>query len=179
MTRPIFEETQLLRQQRLVWILLIASGIGMMIPILSGMYTQLVEGRPWGDKPMTDTGLLILMVAMIVIYALVVALVLSIKLEIRIDEQGIGFRYFPLKSKWRSIRKEDIERYELHRQRDFFKAGGIGYHRNLLTKTESFSTQWGPYLRLELRSKRKIILGTQNYEGLEHAMHKLFQRTTF
>jgi hypothetical protein len=179
MTRPIFEETQLLRQQRLIWMLLIAAGLGMMIPILSGMYTQMVEGKPWGDKPMTDAGLLILATVMIVVYFLIIALVLSVKLEIRVSDEDIAFRYFPIKPKWTYIRKDDIARYELHRHRNIFKAGGIGYRRRLLAKTESFSTQLGPYLWLELRNKKRIILGVQNYEGLEYAMHKLFQRTTF
>jgi len=178
MSRPYFEETQYFRNHRFIWILLIGSGLVMMIPLLSGVYVQFVKGEPWGDKPMTDTGLIIFLLVMILVYAGVMALVLSMKLEVKVDHEGINVRFFPLKPNWRTIKKHEIAKFDFHRKRSLFKTGGLGYHRNFFSKTESMSIVWGPYLLIELKNKYRLILGTQNYEGLQHAMNKLFERTT-
>src|SRR5689334_7881789 len=105
MERPYFEESQWLRHTRWIWFILVPGILALLIPFLYGLYWQVLRGEPWGDKPLTDSGLIATSLVTVAGLVLVMFIILSVKLETRIDRDGIHYRFFPNKPKWNLIRK--------------------------------------------------------------------------
>jgi hypothetical protein len=63
----IITEKQFFRQW---WILILLGGIDAII--LYGLLSQLIIGTPWGDKPLSDTGIIILYICFTFIYPQVI-----------------------------------------------------------------------------------------------------------
>jgi hypothetical protein len=173
MPGPHFEETQLFRNNRWVWFLFVPFSLLLFLPLLYGLYWQLMRGQPWGNEPMSDEGLLILFLAAMASWACVMWILLSVSLETRVDEEGIHFKFFPHRPQWTLIRKQDIASYEIRRKRNFFEGGIIGYHRNILTKTRSMTIRGRVHLQLLLVNGQKFNIGTQDPDGMERAMRRL------
>ena len=108
------------------WVRLLVWGIaGLMAAVFgTGMYIQFVEGRPWGDNPMSDTGLAIVG-PVAILFSLALALFLSrLRLITSVRSDGVHLNFVYMKKKF--IPFSDIERceaVEYHPIRDF---GGWG-----------------------------------------------------
>lgn len=173
MTRSYFEEIQHFRENRWLMMVVLLISTGVILPVSFGLHTQLIEGRPWGDKPMSDGGLIMLFVFMLINVTLVTGLLFMMKLEMRIDEEGVHYRFVPLKNKWQLIKKEQISGYLTEKKLRLFVTGGTTHHRNIFTKTRSYRIRGLSHLYLKLHNGEKILLGTQNLPGVEWAMKKL------
>jgi hypothetical protein len=174
MARIYFEETQALRNNRWVWILVIAFSLVTLLPILNGLYWQLAKGEPWGNKPLSDNGLIVLFLSVLISWSLAAYFLLSMELETKIDEQGFHYKFFPLKPKWHLIPRDDIATYKMQKGfRLFDGSKKIGYHRNIFTNTRSFRILGKGQLFLKLKNGQHYIFGTQNPESFEHAITKM------
>lgn len=176
MSRPYFEEYQSFRQTRWIWYVIIPFTIILLLPIGLGLYQQIFQGIPWGDKPMSDSSLILVLMLCLVSAGFAITLLLSVKLVTRVDVEGIHYRFFPQRSKWRIIRKEDVVQFEVRRNLNFFASGGIGYHKNIFRKTVSMTIQGGIHLWLKLYDGNQLIIGTQNPEALERSVKRLFSK---
>jgi hypothetical protein len=174
MARVYFEETQVLGNNRWVWVFAIAFSLVTLLPILNGLYWQLAEGEPWGNKPMSDNGLIALFLTVLISWSLAAFFLLTMKLETKIDEQGFHYKFFPLKPKWHLIPREDIATYKIEKSfRLFDGSKKIGYHRNIFTNTRSFRILGKGRLFLNLKNGQRFIFGTQNPDSFEHAITKM------
>ncbi len=173
MMRTYFEEVQYFRDNRWLLVLVFAISAGALLPLLNGVYEQLGEGRAWGDKPMSDEGLIVFFVFILITVALMIIILLVMKLEVRIDQEGVRYRFVPIKNQWQLIRKDQISEYRLENKVKLFQTGRHGYHRNVFTKTRSFRIRGARHLYLKLHTGEKFLLGTQNLTGMEWAMKKL------
>ena len=86
----IFNEKQKFTQWWL-WLILVAVGVSPLI----GIYTQLIQKEPFGDSPLTDTGLIIYTITILAVIILFLALSLRTKITIK----GIQMNYFPFAKK--------------------------------------------------------------------------------
>jgi hypothetical protein len=177
MARLHFEETQAFRQNRWFWILVIVSSLVTLLPLADGIYWQLFRGEPWGNEPLSDGGLLGLFAFVLFTWGIAMVVAISVRLDVRIDDQAIYYRFVPIKPKWQSVLKEEISHYSIEKKFRFLQSGGFGYHRNRLTRTWSMRIRGSHHLSLVLKDGRKILLGTQNPEGLERAMKRLANPT--
>lgn len=175
MVRPYFEEVQHFRNNGWLWTLIIFVSVAVMLPMFYGMYWQLIKGIPWGDKPLSDTGLIALSLFVMGSWGIAAALMLSMRLEVRIDTEGIHYRFIPIKRNWRHITKPQIMTYGVKKGFPLFTSGGFGHHRSIFLKTRSFRISGNQYLQVEVMDGEKILLGTQNAGEMERAMKKLMQ----
>lgn len=97
------------------------------------------------------------------IMVLVMGLILNLKLETRIDERSIQFRYFPF-IKWRHIPKEQIVTAEVITFSPLTDHGGWGIKGNKTTKAYTVIGDTG--LSLDINQKKQIVLGTQKPKEL-------------
>jgi hypothetical protein len=176
MSRIYFEEVQKFRDNAWIWILAIAISIATLLPLVNGAYVQLIRGEQWGDKPMSDTGLISLILFMTVTWGLLMLMLFSIKLETKIDEVGIHYRFFPILRQWKQITPNQIVEYKFEQRFRFVEAGGIGYHRNRLNNTRAFRISGRKHLYVKTVDNSKIRIGTQNLEGIEWAMKRLMNK---
>ncbi|MBL7856951.1 MAG: hypothetical protein JNM57_04620 [Cyclobacteriaceae bacterium] len=173
MSKVFFEETQYFRENRwIVWLVTIFSFCAT-LPFLYGLYWQLVQHEPWGDKPMTDNELIVTSLLVFLSMLLVMWIILSVKLEVKIDEQGVQYRFFPNRIRWKLIPKESIASYEIKTTRSIFASGGLGYQHNYFKKLKSMTIQGGAHLLLHLNNGQHILIGTQQHHELERTMKKL------
>jgi hypothetical protein len=172
-SRPYFEEVQKFRDNAWIWVIVIAVSLSSILPLANGLYWQLYKGEPWGNEPLSNNGIIMVFSAVVVSLGIAAAMILLTKLEMKIDHEGIHYRFVPIKQKWQLITKDQIAEYKLVQRFKLFQSGGFGHHRNRLTKTRSFRIQGGKHLYLRLHNGEKLLLGTQNLEGIDWAMKKL------
>lgn len=176
--RPYFEEKQSLRQTQWIWFVIVVVIMATVGPVLPMVYTQLIEGVPVGNQPMSDTGLIIFSIFMIATAALTSWVLLSLQLETFVDTEGIHYKLFPFKPKWKLVRKESIQEYEFRSKRGFLD-GKAGYNKNIFNKTISVHISGGQHIRLLLDDQWKLLIGTQNPEEFERAMRRVMMKEQF
>jgi hypothetical protein len=172
-----FEESQRLRDNPWVWPLLAILTLSIFLPFGMGIYQQLVLGEPWGKEPMGDNEMIYLSIFLTVCWAIAMFMMLFMKLEIKIDEEGIHYRFFPISPSWKLIRIDEIAEFSFEKKYKLFDGRGIGHHRNIFKKQRSFKIGGGKHLAMKMTDGRRLLLGTQNLDGLEWAMKKLMVKT--
>lgn len=142
---------------RWLWLLLAT----ITIIFLYGFIEQLIFKQPFGAKPAPDWVLAFM--ALIPLFFLY--LMFAIKFSFQIDEDGVKYRYFPFHIKERIIPWDDIDNIYVRNYRPIAEYGGWGL-RTLNRNNISYSISGKNGLQLELKNKKKILLGTQNPEEL-------------
>lgn len=141
--------------------------------MLQLVYWQLIKGEPQGNEPMSNEGVIAVLVFITLCWAIMVWVMVNMKLEIWVDKNGVHFRLYPVKFTWRILRREDIASVEIRRDRNMTDAGGIGYHRNLLRKSVSMRVMGWARLRFVRYDKHILSLGTKHPEDFERAVKRL------
>ena len=154
----VFKETQKFSQW---WLWLILIGIGI-LPIL-GIYKQLIIGEKFGDKPMSDLGLIIFAVF---VFSLI-AMFWFVQLKTEIDQNEISIHFFPLVKKrvnWKEIKNAEIVNYGF--------VGGWGIR--LWTKYGTvYNMKGNKGLAIELLNGKNFLIGTQKPEELTAILEKI------
>ena len=131
------------------WLWMILLGIGI-IPIF-GIYKQLILKEKFGDKPMSDLGIIIFSAF---VFGLI-ALFWFIKLKTQIDHNEIRMNFYPFVKKritWNEIKSTQIINYGF--------VGGWGIR--LWTKYGTiYNIKGNKGLAIELTNGEKLLIGTQ------------------
>lgn len=140
-----FKEEQKFTQWWL-WLILISIGV---LPII-GIYKQLLLGEKFGDKPMSDIGLVcfaIFVLALLAFFRLM-------KLKTEIDKNEIKMSFFPFVKKkvsWEEIKQIKVVKYD-------FVGYGIRFGSEFGTV---YNTKGNKGLAIELKNGKKFVIGTQ------------------
>ena len=156
----IFEEEQRFTQWWL-WVILISVGI---LPIV-GVYKQVLLGEPFGNNPMSNTGLIIFMVCML----LFVGLFRLMKLKTVINKNGIEISFSPFLK--RAFKWEEITYYEIV---NYGFVGGWGIRLGTTYGTV-YNVKGNKGLALQLKNGKKYLIGTQK----EHELKRLIDKMPF
>lgn len=170
--RVLFKEEQKFDQW---WIKLLIigatlAGIG---PMYYGTIMQFTTGEPWGDKPMSDTGLIIMDVITTVVMVGVIYLVFGSKLITVIKRDGIYVKFRPLLYKERFIPFETIEKYAVRKYSPVKEYGGWGVRYGKFGRGRAYNVKGKIGLQLWLKAGKKLLIGTQRPEAIERAMNKM------
>lgn len=109
----------------------------------------------------------------------VVAIMFYSRLLVKIDEQGIHYKFFPSVLKWRLVPKEIIESYEVTDTRNLLEKLECGYRRNRFSNCIGMNISGKKFTRIKLKDGRKLKIGTGNPEGMERALRKLISPNNF
>lgn len=99
------------------------------------------------------------------IMSLAMALILNIKLETRIDDQGIRYRYLPFIRKWKLFRKESIVTIEVITFNPLLDYGGWGMKGNKTTNLYNITGDEG--ILIDSGESKKTLLGTLKAKELK------------
>ena len=183
----LFSEQQKYRQ---VWHWLLFSAL-FITPgiILYGVIQQIVFDKPWGDEPISNTGLLILFLVTFVLMTGVFVLLLMTRLEMMITYEKINVKMFPFHRSFRHYRWEDISEATVRRNvpvREFGgygirTGGGFGFKFDFtgihlarkFNKATAYTISGRDILQLLLKDGKKIMIGTQKANELEAAILKM------
>ena len=152
-----FKEEQKFTQWWL-WLILIPIGV---LPIF-GIYKQIILGKQFGDKPMSNFGLIIFSVFI----CSLIGLFLIMKLKTSIDKDGIRMNFFPFTKKsveWNEIKSAQVVNYGF--------VGGWGIR--LWTKYGTvYNMRGNKGLAIELKNGKKFLIGTQKETELNNVVEK-------
>ncbi len=165
MSRIYFQETQKMRQ-KWVWVLMFVV-VGIWI---WGIIQQIFLDIPFGDKPASNIGLLL--IGLIVLAPLVILIKIKLITEVRKD--GLYYKMNLFMRNFRKIPPHDIEKYYIRTYKPIAEYGGWGIRTGWLHKSgRAFNMSGRTGLQLKLKNKKKILIGTRNAEDFQKAMDKM------
>lgn len=162
----IFKEEQRFTQSWLIIIIIIST----LIPVGIGVYgiiAQIILKKPFGDKPMTDFGLIVFTLSMI----LISGFIFIFKLTTRIDEKGIHYQFFPFHFKlnlisWNEILKAYVRNYD-----PIGEYGGWGLKGGWSkSKGKAINVSGNVGIQLELKTGKKLLIGTNKKEEAKRVL---------
>ena len=162
-----FREVQKFRQPW-VWALLLGS-IGLLFFIFgSGLIRQLGTGQPWGNQPMSDTGLIVTSLITFGVSAALIWLFLIMALIVEVRDDALYIHFKPLKR--RQVAYSDIVKVEAVRYRPIMHYGGWGIRRGRNGWAYNVSGDQG--VRLDLQDGTDLMIGSQRFVELAAAIDK-------
>jgi len=156
----LFTERQRFSQWWLWFILLGVNGF-----FLYGVYTQVIVGQAFGERPMGNVGLLIVTGLTIFLTLFFV----NMRLETVIKKDGIDIRFFPFHFKfkhfsWDSLTKSFVRQYSPSKE-----YGGWGL------RGTAYNVSGDKGLQLEFTDKKKLLIGTNKPDELIIALTAIGQ----
>lgn len=141
-----------------VWLIIsVAQGL-----LLWGLIQQVIMEIPWGKKPTSDT-MLIVSNCFVLFTALMMVL---LKMEVRINSDGVRFRYPPFQWKWKKIDWADVsEVHVIHYS--LLDYGGWGSLWGGANRGWGYCVSGNRGIRFLLKDGEKIMLGTKRPEKVE------------
>jgi hypothetical protein len=168
--KPLFEEKQRFTQWWL-WAMVVSGALVVLGIFGDALWQQMILGKPWGENPMSDNGLV--MLALFCATAVIVMLLIftNSMLEIVVDKTSVTYRYFPLIRKWRRIEREAILSFEP--RKNYLK--GYGIHRDL-RGNKTINVKGHDSIELIMTDGSKLTLGTQQPGEFLDALQKMKNR---
>lgn len=158
MITKTFEEYQRFNQW---WVWTILIGVALMPLIAIG--SQTFTGKPFGDKPLSNTNLFIVFISL----SLLAFLMSRIQLQTKISSQSIHFYFMPFVKKtipWATVATAKVVNY------GFVGGWGIRLWTSYGTVYNIRGCFW---LALTLKNGKKILIGTQKEKDLAVAIKNL------
>lgn len=112
------------------------------------------------DKSEMGTALIVVVSTLLLIFLLI----LNLKLETRIDDKGVSFRYFPFIRNWRLIEKDRILSIQVIKYSPITDYGGWGLKGNKTAKAYSILGDEG--ILISTGERKKIMIGTSKAKEL-------------
>jgi hypothetical protein len=160
----LFSEKQKFKQWWLWAILLIVNGI-----LLVGIFKQLITGQPFGDKPMSNLGLLLTAIPLL----LITLLILNIRLDTLIKKDGIYVRFFPFHWSFKKFSWDMIATSYVRQYSPLLEYGGWGMRIGLFGKGKAWNISGDKGLQLEFTNQKKLLIGTNQSEELAATLEKI------
>jgi hypothetical protein len=170
----IFHEKQYLRQPWIIGIVLFTAAIILLV-FGYGFYIQIIQGIPFGNKPMPDFEMIISFLMAIIFAGLMSFMLLASNLETIVRNEGLYFRYFPFINKFKKITKNQISSYSIRKYRPIAEYLGWGIRFSLQGNGIAYNTSGNIGLQLELNNGKKILIGTHLPETLINAMNQIYK----
>ena len=130
---------------------------------------QIIMGKPFGNNPMSDLGVILTGIFPI----LVLLLFRLLKLETLIDEEGIKCRFMPFQRKYKTFLPLDIAKYEVKKYNPLMEYGGWGIRYG--RKGTAYNVRGNMGLYLELNNKKNFLIGTQTPDSIRYSIEKLMK----
>lgn len=162
----LFSERQKFKQWWLFLILLSANAFFIFV-----VYKQVILGQQFGDKPISNAGLL----TTAGLFSLPTILIFSIRLETVIKSDGIYVRFFPFHLsfkhyKWNGLTKSFVRKYS-----PLTEYGGWGLRFGLFGQGNAFNISGNEGLQLEFNDRKKLLIGTNQPAELTETLNKIGQ----
>jgi hypothetical protein len=165
MDNEIFCEKQPFRIWWIWVIILLLVGLGWW-----AFVQQIILNIPWGNKPMSDTGTIIVWVSTSIVLPI---FMLILGLRTHVTQDGVYFKYFPLHLRKKSIPREDIvkcEAIEFHPIREY---GGWGIRYGKSGWAYIVSGKKG--VMIEKKNGKKVLIGSLKADELANAINSILK----
>jgi hypothetical protein len=165
-SKLLYEETQRFRQWWIWLTLLAVNGL-----FVFAMLYQIIGGKPFGNNPMSDTGLVI---AGLVSFAITL-LFFSFQLHTQIRESGIYVRFYPFQLKYRHYPWDSLEKCYVRTYAPVREYGGWGLRLGFPGKGNALNVAGSQGLQLVMTGGKKLLIGTQKPEIVKGVLDSIGQ----
>jgi len=175
MEKQFYSEEQKFKPT-IVWLIMFPVWTSVNVIFGIGLYHQIGLGQPWGDKPMSDIGLIAVTAVVNLVVIGTGLLMLKTRMITEIRESGLFYRYPPFIIKEKKISREEIERFEVRQYKPIQEYGGWGFRqrsRRFQNAGLAYNVSGNIGLQLCLKNGKKILFGTQRKEAIGSAMNKM------
>jgi hypothetical protein len=149
------------------WLWLILLGVNALF--LLGVWTQVIEVKQFGDKPMSDNELL-LTTGLIISLTL---LFIIIKLETQVKKDGIYVRLFPFHISYKHYPWDKLSKSFVRQYSPLTEYGGWGLRLGLFGKGKAYNVSGDMGLQLEFSDLKKLLIGTNRPDELEATLRTI------
>lgn len=122
---------------------------------------------------MSDTGLVISFILIILLLILIALLFGFAKLTTMVDKAGIEYRFFPFHLKFQRIAWDKIDKFNVVTYHPIGDYGGWGIRSGKNGKAYNISGDKG--LQIQLKTGKTLLIGTQNDVELNNFLTRLKQ----
>jgi hypothetical protein len=162
----LFAERQKFKQWWL-WLMLLGSN-GLFLFVV---FKQDRGGQQFGDKLMSNTGLLIATALMLLLTLSFVCF----RLDTIIRKDGIYVRFFPFHIKFKHYTWDTLIKTFVRQYSPVTEYGGWGIRLGLFGKGTAFNVSGDKGLQLEFTNKKKLLIGTNKPDQLMETLNKIGQ----
>jgi len=182
----LFSEQQRFRQIWLWAIIIITIGSSAGV-FLHGLIQQVVLGIPFGDRPMSDTGVIIAFNLSLGFAVIFVMFFVKMRLETEITAEGVKIRFFPFhlsfcNYKWEDISEAVVKKYSPMKYGGWGIRGKWGWGLRIgtgvklnMSNDKVYSVSGNQALHLQFKNGKRLLIGTQKTYELEKALKKVEQ----
>ncbi len=158
MSELYFSEIQRFRKWWL-WVMM----LGINSIFIYGIIQQIFIGQPFGDNPMSDTGL-----CLSAFFMLILSLLLfNMRMETQIKSDGIYMRFFPFHFKYKFYPWSDIDKAYVRQYNPIKEYGGWGL------RIGAFNVSGDKGMQLEFKNSKKLLIGTNQEIKLKEVLSSL------
>lgn len=143
-----------------------------------GFYEQLVLGKPWGDNPMSNTGLLITGICVITGVGTLIAVFFSGVLVTEVRSDGFYYRFSPFLNRLKRIPIDQIATAEVKKYNPILNYGGWGIRRSPFRRTTVYNISGNKGVLITLKTGRRFMFGTQRLDEMRAALQKMMAEVT-
>ena len=148
-----------------VWAIL----IGVNSIFIYGVFKQVVGGSQFGDKPISNLGLLIV-TGIIILFTF---LFFNFRLDTKINREGIYVRFFPFHLSFQHYSWEKIKKSYVRKYNPVFEYGGWGFRFGLLGKGRAFNMSGNYGLQLKFVDNKELLIGTNKPDELKKTLVRM------
>lgn len=164
-----FYEKQCLRQMW-IWAIALAASLALFCIPVYGLYTQLIAGQPFGNRPMSDAGLIVFALFTCSIAIALPWLLYTTHLTVWVSDEYIHIRYFPFVRKRIPLRH--IAHAGVRTYHPVLEYGGWGIRMSLRGRGWAFSVSGNRGVQLHFKSGKRMLIGSQKPEELLRAIRR-------
>ena len=176
MRKVIFREEQKFGSMSLYIIMGIIYAVPTIVFALA-IYSQFVLNEPWGNKPMSDLGLLLTTFLVMCVLVVSAFLLFGAKLDVQITSYNIRLDFKPYIFKPISINKFEIDRFEIREYKALKEYGGWGMKQGKKGIGKAYSVSGNIGLQLYLTNGKKVLIGTQRRDAMLRAIKKMMENS--
>lgn len=162
----LYKEKQRFNQWWIWLIIIVVNSI-----FIYGVFQQVFNGKPFGDKPMSNVSLLIINITFFILSLLFI----TFNLETTIKVDGIYIRFFPIHRKLKFLPWTSLSKVYLRSYSPLKEFGGWGFRYSLTGKGKAYNISGNNGLQLEFENGKKLLLGTNNPDELLKVLKTLNQ----
>lgn len=167
---PIFEERQ---KMDMLW-LRIAGAVPLVAAVAIfgwGIYRQIITGQPWGNKPMSDTALILIAIFAVASASAITVALFAVQMRTLVYPNRVVLRYRPFKTRVTLASEISAASSATYRPiRDF---GGWGVRRSIRRNAWIYSMTGDQAVDLTLDGDIHLFIGTRRPVELESAIRSI------
>jgi hypothetical protein len=138
-------------------------------------YQQFVLKIPFGNKPMSDTGLLIMALLIFVVLIGSAYLLFGSKLITTVTNQYLSITFKPLTGKTINFDSSNINKYEIRDYKPTKEYGGYGVKQGKRGIGKAYNVSGKTGLQLFMKDGSKVLIGTQRADAMLRAVEKMMK----